>query len=154
MKKYHRSDGNTEITLPKPEDAYINFDITRESDLVKTEWLRFVTFFDFEASTVVRDGQKIQIPNSYCIFSPELMDLTDTKLHQESYLKIGYSDDPDELLRKFVKDISDLHHTHIIRLQAHRELPPLSAEEKFRYDICRLEGNWHSSDSSRGFPLT
>jgi hypothetical protein len=51
-KLYHSNVQLPVIKLPPPEKSYINFDLTRESDLKKTVWYPFVCYADFEASTV------------------------------------------------------------------------------------------------------
>jgi hypothetical protein len=71
-KEYHSEKELPIISLPSPENAFIDFDITRAKDLKKTVWYPFVCYADFEASTKVVNGKRIQVPNSYVIFSPEL----------------------------------------------------------------------------------
>jgi hypothetical protein len=111
----------------------MNFDMDNSKNFIKTQCAKFVTFFDFEASTVIVDGQKVQIPNSYCIFSPDLMFLSDTNLNRDAYFKKYESDDPDDLLEHFINDLDKLHFTHLIRLQAHPDIPKLIPEEELRY---------------------
>jgi hypothetical protein len=53
-KTYHSNKDLPIINLPKPEEAFIKFDITRENDLKKTVFYPLVCYADFEASTVRR----------------------------------------------------------------------------------------------------
>jgi hypothetical protein len=86
-KIYHSDRQLPIINLPSYDKAFINFDITRETDLKKTIWYPFVCYADFEASTKVVDGKIIQVPNSYVIFSPDLTQLTTEEVCRDNFLK-------------------------------------------------------------------
>jgi hypothetical protein len=115
-KVYHSDRDLPIINLPSPDNAFINFDITRETDLEKTVFYPFVCYADVEASTKVVDGKTIQVPNSYLIFSPDLMFLLDEQLRRYSFIKSFSSDDPVLLMRTFVDDLSSLHYSHNNRM--------------------------------------
>jgi hypothetical protein len=137
-KLYHSTKELPIIKLPTNDKAYINFDITRESDLKKTVLYPFVCYADFEASTKVVNGKTIQVPNSYVIFSPELMTLRDDRLHYSSFLKTYYDDDPEMLMRNFVDHLKALHTSHKFRMTSNAKVPRLTPEEEQKYNSARV----------------
>jgi hypothetical protein len=90
-----------------------------------------VFYADFEAST--KNGKAIQVPNSYVIFSPDLMFLLDEQLSRHSFIKSFFSDDPELLMRTFVDDLRCLHTSHKFRMTANARVPRLTDEEEERY---------------------
>jgi hypothetical protein len=99
------------LVLPSREDAWVYFNMECRSDFYKTLRYFFVCYADFECSNVpVQDPSskktKIlmkQIPNSFMVFCPDLIYLTDHRtLSQESYLKSFHSDDPYEVVKEFI----------------------------------------------------
>jgi hypothetical protein len=154
-KVYHSDRELPIINLPNPDKTFINFDITRESDLKKTVFYPFVCYADFEASTKVVDGKTIQVPNSYVIFSPDLMFLVDEELSRHSLIKSFWSDDPELLMRNFVSDLSDLHKSHMFRMTANARVPQPTPEEEERYlnakvcENCRKEFDTKRDDGTK-----
>jgi hypothetical protein len=131
-KLYHSDRELPIINLPNPDKTFINFDITRERDLKNTVFYLFVCYADFEASTKVVDGKTIQVPNSYVIFSLDLMFLLDEQLSRQSFIKSSWSDDPELLMRNFVSDLSDLHKSHMFRITVNARVPQSTPEEEER----------------------
>jgi hypothetical protein len=153
-KRYHSNKELPIINLPSVDKAFINFDITREIDLKKTIFYPFVCYADFEASTKVVDGKTIQVPNSSVILSPDLLLLRDTRLNRKSYLKSFWSDDLEMLMRHFIRDLHDLHTSHMYRFDCNRMVPKLIDEEWQRYNStkkcenCGLEFGTRRDDGS------
>jgi hypothetical protein len=137
-KVYHSDRKLPIINLPNPDKAFINFDITHETDLKKTVWYPFVFYADFEASTKVEDGKTIQVPNSYVIFSPDLMFLVDEQLSRQSFIKSFFSDDAELLMRQFVDDLRCLHKSHKYRIIANARVPRLTDEEEEKYRNAKV----------------
>jgi hypothetical protein len=96
-KKEHK-DGmvkKQDIVLPPYEFAWVNFDMLRTADFRKTLRHFFVCYADFECSNIpVQDPSskrtKIlmkQIPNSFMVFFPDLMFLTDHRTKSRELFK-------------------------------------------------------------------
>jgi hypothetical protein len=121
-------DEKQKIILPKDLDsAWRKFDIEKnQGDFEKTQRKYFVIYSDFESNTHKYQGPKDpkkkthklarQTPNSYAIFCPDLMYLTDgKKLHRESYFKTGQDDNPYTLLKYYVNDLYKIYHHCILK---------------------------------------
>jgi hypothetical protein len=127
------------IVLPSREDAWVNFDMLRGADFHKTLRFFFVCFTDFECSNIpVQDlsskKTKVlmkQIPNSFMVFCPDLMYLTDHRtMSQESYLKRFHSDDPYEVIKEFIQALETIRTSCIFRFQSHPKVPKLTKEKE------------------------
>jgi hypothetical protein len=101
-----------EIILPTLEKSWVKFDMDKKCDFSKTLRYFFVCYADFECSNIpVQDPSskrtKVimkQIPNSFMVFCPDLMYLTDGRhMSEESYLKRFHSDDPYEVVKNLLK---------------------------------------------------
>jgi hypothetical protein len=134
------------LVLPSREDAWVKFNMECRKDFYKTLRYFFVCYAGFECSNVPPEHDsgsmktKIlmkQIPNSFMVFCPDLMDLTDKRtLSQESYLKKFHRDDPYEVVKEFIRALDTIRSACIFRYQSHPRVPKLTKEEQEKYQVA------------------
>jgi hypothetical protein len=151
--RYHSGEHKKpEIVLPKPPNNNNRFNIYDEKHFKKTQRYPFVVYAEFESYNLKCDEDskdpKIvtrQIPNSYLLFSPDLLFLEEADNHYNLTYEQRLSAikkctrfymhyDPDQLLDKFVDDLMSLHALHCQLLHRFDRLQPLLPEEQFIFD--------------------
>jgi hypothetical protein len=141
--KYHSNHVLPIIKLPKPEKAYIRFSLDNQKDFKKTIWYPRVCYADFEAFNIFDDSaywtvRYKQVPFSYCIISPELLDLADEmKLSKKDYRRGCHCGNPKDLLQHFWWDLKHLHELHFESIQRYLEVPKLTEEEQQLHDSAK-----------------
>jgi hypothetical protein len=126
--------------------------VYNEKHFKKTHRYPFVVYADFESFNLKHDEDsrdpKIitrQIPNSYMVFSPDLIFIEEADNHYNltyeqrlsalhKRIRFYMHNDPDQLLDKFVDDLKSLHSIHCELLQRFERLLPLSPEEQFIFN--------------------
>jgi hypothetical protein len=136
-----------EITLPSVDNSWVKFDMDKKSDFNKTLRYFFVCYADFECSNIpVQDPSSKrtrvvmkQIPNSFMVFCPDFMYLTDGRhMSKESYLKKFHSDDPYEIVKKFIEALETIRESCIFRFSSHPNVLKLTNEEQLRHDAAKV----------------
>lgn len=140
INKYHTVNDRPIIKLPK--DPTIKFDITKKKYMIKTQKYPFVVYADFEATNIKSDDGVIrQYPNSYLLFSPDLLDLGVIN----GCIYYSYNPDPEELMNDFVRDLDKLHTQHCYKMQSHPKVPDIGEElmlihkDKKQCDNCGVK---------------
>jgi hypothetical protein len=129
-----------QIILPKPDKAFIKYDLNNPKHFKKTEVYPFVCFCDFEATNkvITENGTEIitQVPNSYAIYSPDLLKLPNKhdRVSRDKAYKFYMHEDPEELMKKFVEDLYSLHNIHCNKLQGHPNMKPLTPEQQKKHE--------------------
>jgi hypothetical protein len=128
------------INLPEKDVAWVEFDMNNKQDFSKTLRHFFVCYADFECSNIPIDDPsgKIltrQIPNSFMIFCPNLLNLNNgTKFQRESYLKYYQDDDPYKVLEQFIQALEKIRKICVFHWQSHPNIPKLTKEEQIFHD--------------------
>jgi hypothetical protein len=138
IRKYHENHNKLpDIKLPSKDSpkAICKYDPEKPKWVQRSRWYPFVVYADFEASNIrYDDGTVVQVPNSYTMISPELLDVKHTPLKLQTCIKRFHSSDPDKLMLRFVEDLYNLHTSHLYKLQEHPNVPELTEEEQKIYD--------------------
>jgi hypothetical protein len=139
--QYHAGDlKKPQIILPKPDKAFIKYDLNNPNHFKKTEVYPFVCFCDFEATNkvIIENGTEIitQIPNSYAIYSPDLLKLPNKydRVSKDKAYNFYIHEDPEELMKKFVEDLYSLYNIHCNKLQGHPNMKPLTPEQQKKHE--------------------
>jgi hypothetical protein len=139
--RYHLEENQKpKIDLPTKKDAFVKYDIMNEKDFKKTQRWPFVVYGDFKAYNYhiagIENVSHQQVPNSYMLFSPDLLEFED--IVTEAVFRYVFSSNPDELLKMFVHDLMSLHSLHCRLLQRYEKCPELSPEEQERFINARF----------------
>jgi ribosomal protein L34E len=144
-KQYHSGDSKKpEIILPKPYKAFIKFDLNNVNHFKKTEVYPFVCYADFEANNEKikiavnnKEQEAIrQYPNSYAIYCPDLLKLSNKhdRVSTEVAYKYYIHEDLEKLMKKFVEDLYYLHNMQCNKLQGHPKMKPLTPEQQKKHE--------------------